>query len=132
MTTQDKVIKAPEGRVQRKPIGRGGKLDVANKQPGYVYRIINASADPGRVDRFKEAGYEIAVDGESMNGKAFNGAQENINLQGGDKGVLMKIKKEYYDEDQEAKMKESRDKDRQMDRKAIEEGLVGTIKRERD
>lgn len=119
-TTDNKVVKAPAERVQRKPIGLGSKLEVRNKQPGFEYRIVNASRDPGRIEMFKDAGYEVAVDGESVNGKVFNGAQPDINLMGGDKGVLMKIKTEYFEEDKANKLKAVNATEQQINREAEE------------
>lgn len=116
----EKIIKAPEGRPERKPIARAGRLDVRDKKPGRHYRFLNATSDPGRVDYFKDLGYKVAIDGESVNGKTFQGAQSEINLKGGDKGVLMWIPQEYYDEDQALKQRSIDEQERLINEEAAE------------
>ena len=102
-----KVLKAPEGRVNRKPIGQGNILEVKGQLAGYKYRIVSATTQHGygRIENFLEAGYSFASDGESVSGKKHSGGTTELNLMGGDKGYLMKIPLEYFEEDQANKIK---------------------------
>lgn len=108
MTTEKEAIsKAPSGRVKRIPVGTRNILTVDGKDPNYHYRIINDTAD--RVQQFLDAGYEI-VDaknhkiGDKRAGQATpEGSVAQISLGQGDKGYLVRIKKEWYEEDQAAK-----------------------------
>lgn len=94
-------------RAQRSPIdGARDKLTVYNQDPAFKYRWVRN--DEGRVQWFKERGYEVvtqhhgvgekAVDSGSQLGSAvtkFGGGTVTL--------VLMRIPKEWYDEDQAAK-----------------------------
>lgn len=108
MTTEKEAIsKAPSGRVKRVPVGTRNVLTVEGKDPNFHYRIINDQGD--RVQEFLDAGYEI-VDakthrvGDKRAGQATpEGSVSQISLGLGDKGYLVRIKKEWYEEDQAAK-----------------------------
>ena len=81
-------------------------LTVKNKDPNYSYRIVND--DLGRVDRLKERGYEVVTEDTPIGDKRVatpskEGSPVQINVGQGKKAYLMRIKKEWYDEDQEAK-----------------------------
>lgn len=101
--------RAPARENKRTPInGRRGKLNVKGKDPTYEYRVVNNVDD--RVAEFLEAGYELVKnDGSHIIGDkrvATPGSLDSnmeISVGGGDKAVLMRIKKEWYDEDQAAK-----------------------------
>lgn len=94
--------KAPEGRPKRTPIGRRSRLSVKDKDPNYQYRIVNIVDD--RIELFLEQGYEIdpqsqvgdtAVDIPSPLGSA-----KQISVGQGTKAVVMRIRKDWYAEDQ--------------------------------
>jgi hypothetical protein len=90
---------------KRKPIGTQSRL-VAPKRDGYARRFVNDI--DGRVDRFKEAGYEVVTgDVETNSGQVGLDSQMGSavckGVGGGTKAVLMEIKQEWYDEDQAAK-----------------------------
>lgn len=82
------------------------------RDPAFVYRIINDSGT--RVSDMLERGYEIVQDagnntlGGEEAGKAHSlGSQVRrvVNRSNGTEGVLMRIRKDYYAEDQADKQK---------------------------
>jgi len=93
-------------RQQRVPVsGPRNILTVANKDPNYVYRWVLDV--PGRLETFKRGGYEIvednnevgdpAVDRHKQLGSAITMVKGSATL------VLMRILREWFDEDQKAK-----------------------------
>lgn len=96
----------------RTPIGRRkGKLNVKGKDPKFEYRIVNNVDD--RIEEFKAAGWELVPndgshrvgDNRVANPNSLDSTVE-ISVGGGDKAKLMRIKKEWYDEDQMAKQRD--------------------------
>lgn len=104
---KEAIAKAPESRVKRTPIGTRNVLTVAGKDPNYVYRIINDSGD--RVQEFMEAGYELVKDDsvkvgdKKVNKASSEGSLSQVSVGQGQKAFVVRIKKEWYDEDQAAK-----------------------------
>jgi hypothetical protein len=95
-------------RTRRTPInGQRSVLGVKGKDPAYEYRIVNDVND--RISEFEERGYEIVSDsgvtvGDKRVGKvAATGSPVEISVGQGTKAYLMRIKKEWYAEDQKAK-----------------------------
>ena len=94
-------------RPKRTPINKRDILSVKGKEPGYFYRIVNDEGD--RIEAFKEAGYElVAADDVRIGDKRVNsaspeGSHAKVSVGGGKKAFLMRIKQEWYDEDQAAK-----------------------------
>jgi hypothetical protein len=84
-------------------------LTLSNKDPNYSYRWVNSSIR-GRIERFLAGGYEIVnheaevgqrtVDSGSRLGSAVT-RQDGVNTL-----VAMRIPLQWYNEDQEAKMRE--------------------------
>jgi regulator of protease activity HflC (stomatin/prohibitin superfamily) len=104
---KEAIAKAPRGRVQRTPVGTRNVLTVAGKEAGYEYRIINDSGD--RVQEFLDAGYEIVsndsvrVGDKRVNAATAEGSKAQLSVGQGQKAYVVRIKKEWYDEDQAAK-----------------------------
>jgi hypothetical protein len=105
--TKEAIAKAPAGRVTRTPIGTRNILTVKGKDPAYEYRIVNDVED--RITQFQDAGYEIVQndavdvgDKRASNGTAI-GSAKTLSVGQGTKAYVMKIKKEWYEEDQRAK-----------------------------
>jgi hypothetical protein len=106
--TKEAIAKAPERRVRRTPIGRRNVLTASGKEPGYVYRIVNDTGD--RVQTFMDAGYELVPEksvqvGDKRVGTpaGSEGSNATASVGGGMKAYVMRIKQEWYDEDQAAK-----------------------------
>lgn len=95
---------------RRTPVdGARDILTVMNKDPNYVYRLV-LSDIPGRVQYLTDRGYELVLDdGTTQVGMPMVDKGSNLNsvitvhAGGGKKYVLMRILREWYDEDQKAK-----------------------------
>lgn len=95
-------------RTRRTPInGSRNILKVEGKDPNFEYRIVNDTGD--RIEQFKEQGYETVVDSSIRVGDrrvanpTSEGSPVQISVGGGQKAFLMRIKKEWYEEDQKIK-----------------------------
>jgi len=105
MTVKQTVI---EKRVRRKPLHQQGPQSISGeKDPNFHYRIVNDTGS--RIHAFQQAGYELVTDddivvGESRVSSAGElGSAKRIISNDGTTSFLMRIKKEYYDEDQKVK-----------------------------
>ncbi len=94
-------------RVKRTPLNGRNVLTVSGKEPGYVYRIVNDAGD--RIAQFLDAGYELVeanavrVGDKRVNAATPEGSKAQVSVGKGDKAFVMRIKQEWYDEDQQAK-----------------------------
>ena len=118
-------------RVTRASInGKRNVLTVQGKDPNYEYRIVNDTGD--RVALMQERGYEVVTDSNVKIGdrRVANPTQEGSPVQasvgGGQKAFLMRIKKEWYDEDQQAKAAEVAQTEAVM-KKDAKEGMYGKL-----
>lgn len=107
MTETAAVKRAPRERTKRTPVNGRNVLTVEGKEPGYVYRIVN---DVGqRIETFKEGGYELVqakdvkVGDRRVNNASAEGSMAQVSVGSGQKAFVMRIPKEWYDEDQLAK-----------------------------
>ena len=103
----ENLVKSPRGRVKRTPIVGRNRISVKNKDDNFVYRIVNDVDD--RIDAFKENGWEpvlakdTQVGDKRVEGSGPSGSVAEISVGGGTKAVVMRIKREWYEEDQAAK-----------------------------
>lgn len=116
-----KASKAPK----RKAIGDGGiqasrlsykdrnKISAEKRDPNFHYRIVNSDNEKyaGRIDYMKSIGYTLAHDGETVGDDHGTEASQVGSTIGkhvghGTKGILMKIPKEFYKQDQADKQTE--------------------------
>jgi hypothetical protein len=106
---KEAISKAPSGRPTRQPVGLRNRLKVHNQDPNYVYRwVVDYDGTGDRIEEFKLAGYEICPkDAHKMDARANSpsaeGSSETLSVGGGQKAVLMRQKRENYDEDQKEK-----------------------------
>jgi len=131
MTTSKKK----ESRPTRTPIA--DQRDIMSvsgiDQENYVYRWVN---DQGvRIDQFKQAGYEpVEQDGNIMLGVASTQTLGSIvkvvvDRISGQEAILMRIRKEWHDEDQAAKAAELLRSEESMFRQLKEaDGRYGSVK----
>lgn len=97
-------------RKKRIPVGGPRNLlTVANKDPNYVYRWVNDT--PGRIAMFKDGGYEVVTDDNEIGQSTVDrgsrlGSAITKSVGGLTTAVLMRIPKEWYDEDQAAKQEQ--------------------------
>ena len=95
-----------EERKERVPVGGTRDiLTVINKDPNYVYRWVMDL--PGRVEKFKLGGYDVVTDdlevGQKTVDRESKVGSSVTKLSGTNVLILMRIPKEWYDEDQGAK-----------------------------
>jgi len=107
---KEPIAKAPSGRPSRQPVGLRNRMTVQDQDPNYHYRWVSDSDKTGdRIEQFKAAGYEVVPRGTHKVGNSRvqaaspEGSVETLSVGGGITGVLMRQKKEFYDEDQAAK-----------------------------
>ncbi len=108
------------GRPARIPVGSGNKLEFEGKDPDYMYRVVNDN--PGRLAMFLQAGYEFCTDEKRVIDKGIaEGSQVDtriiVNSGNGIKSYLMRIPKEFYDEDQANKIEAVKRSEDQMKNK---------------
>jgi hypothetical protein len=125
--------KPEERRGKRVPIGTRQRLtvDKGKKDPGYEYRVVND--DEGRVEMFEKAGWEIDRSkvkiGDHQIGEATQMGSATVKSVGmGKKGILMRIKKEWYKADQDAKSEKIKESMRAIQREPEKPGNYGKIK----
>ena len=127
---KEAIAKVPSGRVQRTPVGTRNVLTVAGKEPGYEYRIINDSGD--RVQEFLDAGYELVkensvkVGDKRVNKSSSEGSVSQISVGQGQKAFVVRIKKEWYDEDQALKQQKLNELEAATKAKALD-GTYGKL-----
>lgn len=132
MTTENTVTKRTV-RTKRTPInGQRNILTVRGKDPAYSYRIVNDVDD--RIQEFLERGYELVADeavsvGDKRVAKPTqSGSNVELSVGQGTKAFVMRIKKEWYDEDQAAKAAKVNEIENQMKADARKDGNYGSIK----
>lgn len=98
-------------RPRRTPVGSRNRLAVKNKEEGYVYRIVNDLDD--RVENLQGQGYEIvtkesvgAIGDKRVDNTSSVGSSSHFSVGKGVKAVVMRIRKDWYEEDQKAKQSE--------------------------
>lgn len=105
--TKEAIAKVPETRVKRKPVGHRDRLTVEGKDPAYEYRFIKS--DPARLRKFLDAGYEVdttaVVDTGRVGLPSAIGSAPEVALGQGVQGILVRIRKDWYKEDQTEKQK---------------------------
>jgi len=92
---------------KRTPLGQRNRISFATED-GYVYRLINDK--DGRLQQAQEGGYDFVESnkqlGDAIVGTATKmGKYVSMPVGQGITGYLMRIKKEWYDQDQKEKQK---------------------------
>ena len=120
-------------RVARKPLTQRGPQAIAgDKDANFVYRFVNDTGS--RIANFQAAGYEIVKDDELTVGdsRVFDpsdlGSGKKVTSNDGTVSYLMRIKKEYYEEDQAAKQNYINETERAMKQQATQSADYGTFK----
>jgi len=90
----------------RVPLGARNRLTFTDIDPNYVYRVINDQDD--RLDRAQEAGYEFVASDKKLGETrvaegTVPGAHTAKPVGNGVTGYLMRIPKEFHEEDKKAK-----------------------------
>ncbi len=132
---KEAISKAPSGRPQRTPVGTRNILTVKGKDPNYEYRIVNDVDD--RIQQFQDAGYELVdkdtatVGDKRVNAASSTGSVKDISVGGGQRAYLMRIKKEWFEEDKARKLRQVAEIERATKEKALD-GTYGEFKLNRD
>ena len=120
-------------RPTRTPLGQRNRLSFGEQDPNYVYRVINDHDE--RLKQAQEAGYEFVTGDTPLGDKrAAEGGKIDSRISkpvgNGTRGFLMRIPKEYYQEDQNAKQQKVDDSEKAMkpdtDRHQYGSGLTNT------
>lgn len=109
---------------KRAPINGRNILSVTNKEAGYQYRFVNDVGD--RVELFKERGWELVdaadvrigerrVDSATTLGSKAQASVDKV----GTKAFLMRIKDEWYQEDQADKAQSIAEQELAMKQQAL-------------
>lgn len=107
MSQKEAIAKAPVSRVRRTPVGRRNVLTITGKEPGYQYRIVNAEG--GRVQEFLDNGWEVVerdsvrVGDKRVGAASSEGTAAEVQVGQGMKAIVLRIKDEWYQEDQAEK-----------------------------
>jgi hypothetical protein len=135
MPRVSKEATTESGRPSRVPRHeQSDKINVVYQDPNYAYRWVNQR--PGRIESFLLAGWEMAP-GDTVLGDTSvedqitrtSGAIER-HMGQGTKANLMRIRREFYNEDQEAKQRQLDISEQAMNREAMQ-GRYGTFKVEK-
>lgn len=97
-----------KNRPRRSPLDVRNKLKFNGaKDPSKVYRVVNDT--DGRLDEMLERGYEFVRSDGSLSDESLadgnEGKMVRKHVGNGTYGYLMAIPKEFYDEDQQTKLK---------------------------
>lgn len=107
-------------------------LTVSGKESGYQYRIVNDSGD--RVAQMQEVGYEIVQDDAVRVGDrrianpTKEGSPVKVSVGNGQQAYVMRIKQEWYDEDQASKAERADELERGTLREAKQNADYGQVK----
>ncbi len=133
--TKEAISKAPEGRVKRASVRGRNILTVKGKDPNYVYRVVNDTDD--RIMELQERGYVVDTDQSvevgdpRVSSGTPIGTTKQLSVGRGIKAYIMKIKREYYDEDVKEKMDFVDAQESAMKKKALD-GTYGKLDVTRD
>lgn len=129
------MAKIVERRTARKSlVQRGPQAVTGEKDANFEYRFVNDTG--ARISNFQSAGYELVTDDSLQVGdsRVFDpsdlGSAKCVTSNDGTKSYLMRIKREYYKEDQEAKAQHIAETEKAMKQTASQD--YGNIKLSRD
>lgn len=118
-------------RVARKPLNQRGPQAIAgDKDPSYVYRFVNDTGS--RIQNFKAAGYEFVtgddlIVGDNRVSDATDlGSAKRVISNDGTTSYLMRIKREWYEEDQASKAAAIKEQEAAMKQEASA-GMYGKL-----
>lgn len=132
MEKELKVNRSSE-RPTRVPVGQRNRINVRNRDPNYHYRLVNVNleSDPDRVQRFLDGGYEIVekdkagpIGDSKVDNPSALGSAGLVSVGQGTKAILMRIRKEWYKEDQDAKQAEITQNEQRLQKSGADYGKV--------
>ena len=136
MTSEVMINKRVRTGPQRTPISgvtARNKLTIRGKEAGFSYRIINAD-EAGRLEELQERGYEVVthdikVGDNRVDATSVEGSPKTVPLGGGVKGLVVRIKQEWFEEDQRIKEQRAKDMESSIHPNAVEGGY-GDVSKE--
>ena len=136
MTVEKTTKETRQSRVSRKPLHQRGPQAISgDKDPNFEYRFVNDTGS--RIHNFQQAGYELVTDSELKVGDARLsdagelGSGKRVISNDGTTSYLMKIKKEWYEEDKKAKADAIKEQESAMKQEATQ-GMYGKLNLSRD
>ncbi len=133
--SKEAIAKAPERRVRRTSIGQRNVLTVAGKEPGYEYRFVNDSGD--RVQEFLDNGWELVkqdsvrIGDKRVTAPANGESVAKASVGAGQTAFLLRLRKEWFEEDQRAKQAQVAASEEAMRKEALN-GTYGKLEITRD
>lgn len=122
---------------KRTPINGRNVLTVTGKEPGYTYRVVNDVGD--RIQQFLDAGYELVesaavkVGDRRVDNASAEGSKAQVSVgKTGEKAFVMRIKDEWYKEDQQAKAAEVDKLEQSITKNLTGKADYGSVKVDRD
>jgi hypothetical protein len=116
-------------RPRRTPLTTRNRLSVKNKEAGYVYRVVNDVDD--RIGTLQEQGYEIVpaeksgmIGDKRVDNITAPGSSSYLSVGQGTKAVLMRIREDWFKEDQAFKQKMVDDTEQTMKRSGSDYGQI--------
>lgn len=128
-------------RPRRTPLAGRSRLNVKDRDPNYVYRIVNCNddRDPDRIADFVERGYEIVeqkkvgqVGDKRVDNPSALGSAGQISVGQGTKAIVMRIPRDYYLEDQAIKQSENDRSESEAEKRADYGKVTVDVKRTPD
>lgn len=118
-------------RVARKPLTQRGPQAISGqKDADFVYRFVNDTGS--RLHNFQAAGYELvtgddlAVGDNRVSDASDLGSAKRVISNDGTTSYLMRIKREWYDEDQATKAAALKEQEAAMKQEAVN-GMYGKL-----
>lgn len=130
MTQKEAIAKAPERRVRRTPVGTRNVLTVTGKNPEYTYRIVNDTGD--RINTFTDNGWELVpankvrIGDKRLGSATSEEGSAKAQVGQGITGYVMRIRNDWYAEDQAAKQANVNASEAAMREKALD-GTYGKL-----
>lgn len=134
--TRQTTPMAASARPHRTPLSQRNRLSIRNREPGYQYRIVNTNLekDPDRVQGFLDMGYEIvpaeaagATGDKRVDNPSPLGSSSQLSVGQGTKAVVMRIRDDWYKEDQAEKQANIDRSEQSMQAEARRTGLYGKL-----
>jgi hypothetical protein len=133
-TNRNKAAEDRATRPKRIPVSAPRAItDVYDKDDDYVYRwVIPTTKEPHRVERFKQGGYEVVdqdvqVGEASVDSSTGPGSVVTMNHGQGSEAVLMRVKRDFYEEDQRTKQNKINASENAIKNRSKEDGHYGKI-----
>jgi hypothetical protein len=135
MSQKEAISKAPPQRPRRTPIGQRQVLSVTGKEPGFHYRFVNDTSE--RVQTFLDNGWElveqkdIRIGDKRVGNPTTEGTAAKAHVGQGQYAYVLRIRDEWYIEDQAEKQKYVDATEAAMKDKALD-GTYGKLELTRD